>query len=139
MIATRMLGLLLAGFSGTVGAQSVYKCRDAADAIVYQSEVCSGTTEKRWIVDPEVNVGPSAERSAADRSIERDRQSLQASNPVSRQRATGSARANHRRAAAPSACERERKARAAAHERRGVHWSFDDASRWDGRVFKACR
>jgi len=137
MLTTRMFGLLLMCFSGLATAQSVYKCRDAAGAVVYQSQACSGITEKQWTPDLDAAVPSSATREAAQRSIERDRQYLQASNRATTPRRDRRTAAS--RVATVSPCERERQARAAAHERRGVRWSFDDASRWDARVFKACR
>ncbi|AER56412.1 hypothetical protein DSC_08810 [Pseudoxanthomonas spadix BD-a59] len=138
-IVVMALCLLAAG----ANAQSVYKCRDGAGVVVYQSQACSGRIEKQWTPDPGLAAAPSAERTAAERSIARDRKSLQASNrrmlaqqvqrrPVPPRRAKA-------RTTTVSACQRARSARAAAHARKGLHWSFDDASRWDARVFKVCR
>jgi hypothetical protein len=132
--------ILLLGFcllAEVAGAQSIYKCREAAGTVVYRSDACSGTIEKQWTVVPVVGAA-SADREAAERSIERDRQSLKSSNRVPAARKTRR-RAGTRASNAPSPCERERRARAAAHERRGLRWSFKDASYWDARVFKVCR
>ncbi len=133
-----MLGLCL--LADNAGAQTIYKCRDAAGAVAYQSAVCSGATEKYWTADPALGAGAatSTARAAAERSIEHDRQYLIGSNRATTARNSRRVvtRATHD---APSPCERERKARAAAHERRGVRWSYTDASYWDGRVFKVCR
>ncbi|WDS36880.1 DUF4124 domain-containing protein [Pseudoxanthomonas sp.] len=129
-----LLGLCL--LTEGAGAQSVYKCRDAAGTVVYQSDACAGITEKQWTTDP--NIGATTtERNAAERSIERDRQYLKSSNRVPAARSTR--RSHAPRASAPSPCERARQARAAAHERKGVRWSYSDASSWDARVFKVCR
>lgn len=130
-----MLGLCL--LAGSAGAQSVYKCRDAAGATVYQSDACSGATEKEWTTVA-VAGADSNDREAAERSIERDRQYLKSSNRVPAVRNVYRRTAT-RASNAPSPCERERQARATAHERRGLRWSFKDASYWDARVFKACR
>lgn len=136
MNATRMLCMLLACLSAGASAQSVYKCRDGQGAVSYQSQACSGRAEKQWDTSPALTAEPSPERLAADRSIERDRQSLKAKQRPARQAKLFGGRQGR---STPSPCERERKARAAAHQRRGVRWSFKDASYWDGRVFGACR
>lgn len=138
---TRMLCLLLAGASGAASAQSVYKCRQADGAVVYQSIACEGRTEKQWTPDPAVAASRSSamERAAAAQKIERDRQALKASHrpAVTNRRTTRTS--SIPREPRPSACERERAARAAAHARRGVRWSYAEASYWDARVFKVCR
>lgn len=138
MKTTLLLGLCL--LAESAGAQSIYKCRDAAGAVTYQSAACNGAAEKHWVIDPAFAAGiaTSPARASAERSIEHDRQYLKASNRATTAR-------NSRRTVTramrntPSPCERERQARAAAHAHRGVHWSYTDASYWDGRVFKACR
>lgn len=132
-----ILGLCLAG--ATASAQSVYRCRDAAGALVYQSQACAGTAEKQWNADPGLSAASSAEWIAAGRSIARDRQPMQPGACHQRHGARLRIQQTRPMAAAPSACERQRKARADAHARKGVRWSFDDASRWDARVFKVCR
>lgn len=133
-----IVGLCL--MAGHGAAQTVYKCRHAGGAVVYQSAVCAGFTEKQWTATPAPAAGSGASqaRAAAERSIERDRQSLKDSNRAAPVRPGRRAKIRATRRA-PTACERARLARAAAHERRGVRWSFDDASRSDARVFKACR
>lgn len=133
-----LLGLCL--LTESAGAQSVYKCRDTAGAVVYQSAACDGAAEKHWTADPSLAAGAGASnaRTAAERSIEHDRQYLKASNRATTAR-NSRRTVTRARGNTPNPCERERRARAAAHERRGVHWSYTDASYWDGRVFKVCR
>ncbi|SEL07417.1 protein of unknown function [Pseudoxanthomonas sp. GM95] len=132
-----VLMLALCALATSATAQSVYRCRDAAGAVVYQSAACSGKTEKTWMADPGLATTASAERQAAERSIARDRQYLQASNRPKPVRTPRLASRASTRALSP--CERERQARHAAHERTGVRWSYREASYWDARVFKVCR
>jgi hypothetical protein len=135
------LGLLL--MAGQASAQAVYKC-GGEQGVAYQSTPCSRVALKQWSHVDEIAVpGGVLTRAEAERRIAATRKAWQASaTPPRVPRATRRLKTTDAaRVARPrlSDCERARAARGAAHARRGVRWSFDDASRWDAKVFKVCR
>lgn len=143
----RTLLLLLSLAADHAGAQAVHRCA-AAQGVAYQEAPCAGLPLQTWVRAELVAVpGPPLDRDEAQRRIEVTRKAWQASLAKAAPRATSRARSARgaRSRQAPvripraDACERARAARAAAHARRGLHWSFDDASRWDAAVFKVCR
>jgi hypothetical protein len=133
-----MLGLLL--LAGHAGAQSIYKC-DSGDGVAYQATPCAGAMLQRWEHADAIAVpGGALTRAEAERRIETTRRAWQASaTPRREPRTTRRLQAPRVARRTLSDCERARAARSAAHARRGLRWSFDDASRWDAKVFKVCR
>lgn len=139
--------LLMGLAAGDAGAQAVYRCA-ASQGTAYQSLPCAGVELQHWKRADLIAVpGPRVGDEVARRAIERTRKAWQASLADAAPRTWS--RGHRPRIARPvsrparerpvNACERARKARAAAHARRGLRWSFDDASRWDAAVFKVCR
>ncbi len=142
-----LLLLLLGLAAGDAGAQAVYRCA-AAQGAAYQEAPCAGLPLQTWARAELVAVpGPRLDREEAQRRIETTREAWQASLNQAESRAASRVRFSRGARSRPAAmripradaCARARAARAAAHARRGLHWSFDDASRWDASVFKVCR
>ena len=132
-----IFGLLLAGLTASSGAQSVYKCRDAKGAPVYQSAPCANA-EKRWDTQASTTTWDEYyKRQAADRKIAADRRHMRAraqqfqagQGPVGTAVTSSNA----------DACDRAKAARAQAYQAMGVKRDFEASRHWDNVVWNACK
>jgi hypothetical protein len=129
-----MFALLLALCVLPASAQSLYKCRDAAGGIVYQSQVCAGATLRRWEI-AELRPPP-----AATRPVQTTRKARPARSYAAR---GGSLRAAPRRSAAPrddrhARCLAARAQRETTLARLGLQRRYDDLRRLNDAVSSAC-
>lgn len=132
-----IFGMLLAGLAVSSGAQSVYKCRDAKGAPVYQSEPCANA-EKRWDAQPSTTTWDDYyKRQAADRKIAADRRHMRArarelsagEGPVGASVSTPNA----------DACQQAKERRQAAYDAAGLNRSFNLSRQMDEMVYNACK
>ena len=132
-----ILGMLLAGLAASSGAQSVYKCRDAKGAPVYQSEPCANA-EKRWDTQaPTTTWDDYYKRQAADRKIAADRRHMRVR---AQEIAAGSGPVGA--AVGPqasSACQQAKAQRQAAYDAAGINRSFELSRQMDDLVYNACK
>ncbi len=125
-------------------AQSIYKCRDAKGAAVYQSQPCP-EAEKRWDTQPrDYTWDDHYKRQAAEASIQRDRRAVQQRNNAQQPVAVGIGMGGRRASGASiptvtTSCQSARDQRDSHYKRMGNNRTFAGSRAFDQAVWDACK
>ena len=121
-------------------AEDFQKCRGEGGATAYRSKGCLSGETLLAVLEP-VADPPQAQRRAAAESSPRQSRTARKSKRGKSSRARASARNSKPRGkrSRKNPCESAKKARDDFQRRRGIHITMSGLSRWNHRVYDACK
>ena len=129
--------LLLCALAQQAHAESFHKCSGEGGAVAYRSQACLPGEQLVATLEPEPETrAPQRKNEAAAAAApSRAKRSPSTRNRVARPRSRGSRKSR----ASRNPCASAKKARDDFQRRRGIKVTMDELSRWNHRVYDACK